>query len=83
MQENFYNVAFSVYESGVVKRNGSCLIRSSKVPTLDAARAHIRKYYLNDSAAVINFSQVASISKEVYLKLGGDPNAPLLKTEDW
>ena len=83
MQEHFYNVAYKVYQNGEVKGNGSCLIRSSRVPTLDAAREHIRKFYLNDPSAVITFSQVASISKEVYIKLGGDPEAPLLKVENW
>lgn len=83
MHEHFYNVAYLVHESGKVKKTGSCLLRTSKVPPLDAAKAHIRKHYLNDPAAVITFSEVSSISKEVYLKLGGDPDAPLLKVENW
>lgn len=83
MQEHFYNVAYTMYENGKVKGNGSCLLRTSKVPTLDSAKAHIRNYFLNDPTAIITISQVMSISKEVYLRLGGDPNAPLLKVEDW
>jgi hypothetical protein len=83
MQEHFYNVAYIIYENGKVKDQGSCLLRTSKVPTLDAAKAHIRTHFLKDPTAVITISHVASISHEVYLKLGGNPNAPLLKVEDW
>lgn len=83
MQEHFYNVAYIVYENGQEKSHGSCLLRSSKVPTLDSAKAHIRTQYLKDQAAIINISHVSSISKEVYLLLGGDPNAPMLKVENW
>jgi hypothetical protein len=83
MHEHFYNVAYKVYENGEVKANRSCLLRSPKVPTLDAAKAHIRNHFLKDPAAVITISQVMSISKEVYLKLGGDANAPLLNVEVW
>ena len=82
MQEHFYSVAYLVYENGKVKSHGSCLLITSKVPTLDSAKAYIRTHFLKDPAAVISISQVASISKEVYIKLGGDPNAPLLK-ENW
>ncbi len=83
MYEHFYNVAYKVYQSGEIQRNGSCLLRSSRVPTLDAAKAYIRQYFLKDAAAVINITQVMSLSKEVYLKLGGDPNAPLLKVDNY
>ncbi|MDQ3842665.1 MAG: hypothetical protein M3342_01425, partial [Bacteroidota bacterium] len=79
MQEHFYSVAYRVYEKGEIKHHRSCLIRTSRVPTLDAARDHIRTHFLKDPTAVIAFTQVESISKEVYLKLGGDPDAPLLK----
>lgn len=82
MQEHFYNVAYKIYENGEVKSHGSCLIRTSKVPTYDAAKAHIRRHFLKNAPAIIQFSQVESISKEVYIRLGGDPNAPLLK-EEW
>ena len=81
MQEHFYNVAYRVYENGEVKHHRGCMIRASRVPTLDAARDHIRKHYLKDPVALISFTQVACISKEVYLKLGGDPDAPLLKMD--
>ena len=81
MQEHFYNVAYRVYEKGEVKHHLSCMIRSSRVPTLDAARDHVRKHYLKDPAAIIVFTQVESISKEAYLKLGGDPDAPLLQMD--
>ena len=80
-QEHFYNVAFLVYENGQVKSHGSCLLRTSRVPTLDAARNHIRTHFLNDPTAVITISHVASISKEVYIKLGGNPNAPMLTVD--
>lgn len=83
MQEHFYNVAYTVYEIGAVKGNGSCLLRTSKVPTLDSVRNYIRTHFLNDPKAVITISQVESLSKEVYIKLGGNPNAPLLKGENW
>ncbi len=83
MQEHFYNVGYVVYENGKVKNQGSCLLRTSKVPTLDAARGHIRTHFLKDATAVITISHVASISIEVYIKLGGNPNAPLLKVENW
>ena len=83
MQEHFYSVAYLVYENGEIKGSGSCLLRSSKMPTLDSAKNHIRKFFLNDPAALVTISQVASISKEVYLQLGGDPDAPLLKVENW
>jgi len=79
MREHFYNVAYKIYENGVVKSHRSCLIISPKVPSLDSAKGHIRTYFLNDPTAVITISHVTSISKEVYLKLGGNPNAPLLK----
>ena len=82
MHEHFYNVAYLVYENGQVKRTGSCLIRTPKVPTLDSVKNHIRNFFLNDSKAIISINEVSSISKEVYLKLGGDPDAPLLK-ETW
>lgn len=81
MQEHFYNVAYRVHENGEVKRHRSCLIRTSRVPTFDAARDYIRTHFLKDPAAVISFTQVESISKEVYLQLGGDPNAPMLKVD--
>ena len=83
MTEHFYNVGYIIYENGKEKSHGSCLLRTSKVPTLDAAKAHIRMHFLNDPTAIITISHVSSISHEVYLKLGGDPNAPLLKVEDW
>jgi hypothetical protein len=83
MQEHFYNVAYKIYENGVVKKHGSCLLRTTKVPTLDAAKAHIRTHFLKDPTAVLTISHVASISNEVYLKLGGNPNAPLLIAENW
>lgn len=82
MHEHFYNVAYSVHQSGQVKSHGSCLLRTSKVPSLDAAKNHIRTYFLKDASALVTISQVTSLSKEVYIKLGGDPNAPLLK-ETW
>ena len=53
------------------------------MPTLDAAKAHIRTHFLNDPTAVITISHVTSISQEVYQQLGGNPNAPLLKLEGW
>ena len=81
MQELFYNVAYTVHENGASKINRSCLLRSARLPTLDAARDHIRHYFLKDSTALITLSQVTSISKEVYLRLGGDPNAPLVKVD--
>ncbi len=83
MQEHFYNVTYKVYEKGDVKKSGSCLLRTSKVPTLDSVRNYIRNHFLNDPKAVISFSEVESLSKEVYLQLGGDPDAPLLKVESW
>ena len=83
MQEHFYNVAYIVYENGKAKSNGSCLLRSPRVPTLDSARAHIRTHFLNDPTAIVTISHVSSISKEVYLKLGGHPDAPLLNVENW
>lgn len=83
MQEHFYSVTYIVFENGKAKSQGSCLIKTSKVPTLDSAKAHIRTHFLKDSTAVITISHVTSISGEVYLQLGGDPNAPLLKVEDW
>ena len=83
MQEHFYNVAYKIYENGIVKSNRSCLLITSKVPTLDSAKAHIRTYFLNDPTAVITISHVTSISKEVYLMLGGNPNAPLVKIDNW
>ncbi|HZF62980.1 MAG TPA: hypothetical protein VEZ55_00765 [Chitinophagaceae bacterium] len=79
MHEHFYHVAYVVYETGEVKSNRSCLLRSSKVPTLEAAKNHIRTHFLNDSTALITISQVSSISKEVYLQLGGKADAPLIK----
>ena len=82
MQEHFYNVAYKIYENGVVKSHRSGLIRTSKVPSLDSAKAHIREHFLNDPTAVITISHVSSISKEVFLKLGGNLNAPLLK-DNW
>ena len=83
MHEHFYNVGYKVFENGIVKSHQSCLIRSPKVPTLDAAKAHIRTHFLNNSTAIITISHVASISKEVYIQLGGNPNAPMLKLENW
>lgn len=83
MQEHFYNVAYKIHENGIVKSHGSCLLITSRVPTLDAAKAHIRTHFLNDPTAVITISHVSSISKEVYILLGGNPNAPLLKVENW
>jgi hypothetical protein len=83
MQEHFYNVAYKVYENGIVKSHDSCLLRSSKVPTLDAAKDHIRLHFLKNPTAVITISHVTSLSQEVYKKLGGDPNAPLLKVDNW
>jgi hypothetical protein len=82
MHEHFYNVGYIVYESGKVRTTGNALLRTSKVPTLDSVRNHIRKYFLNDAPSVITISEVVSLSGEVYKKLGGDPNAPLLK-ENW
>ena len=82
MHEHFYNIGYVVYQNGVVSKTGSGLIRTSKVPSLDSVKNHIRNNFLNDPAAVLNISQVTSISKEIYLMLGGDPKAPLLK-EEW
>ena len=82
MQEHFYNIGYSVYQNGVVSKTGSGLIRASKVPSQDSVKNHIRNHFLNDPTAVLNISQVNSISKEVYLMLGGDPESPLLK-ESW
>jgi hypothetical protein len=73
MQEHFYNVAYKVYENGIVKSHDSCLLRSSKVPTLDAAKAHIRSHFLKNPTAVITISHVTSLSQEVYKKLGATP----------
>jgi hypothetical protein len=39
--------------------------------------------FLKNPTAVITISHVTSLSQEVYKKLGGDPNAPLLKVENW
>jgi hypothetical protein len=83
MHEHFYNVAYIVNENGLQRSDGSCLLRTSKVPGLDAVRNHIRKNFLKDASAVITITQVESISKEVYQMLGGDPEAPLLKGEVW
>ena len=82
MQEHFYNIGYQVYQNGVVSRSGSGLIRASKVPSLDSVKNHIRTYFIKDSTAVLTISQVTSISKEIYLMLGGDPEAPLLK-DNW
>ena len=82
MHEHFYNIGYVVYQNGVVSKTGSGLIRTSKVPSLDSVKNHIRNNFLNDPAAVLSISQVTSISKEIYLMLGGDPKAPLLK-EEW
>ncbi len=82
MHEHFYNIGYSVYQNGVVFKSGSGLIRTSKVPTLDSVKNYIRTYFLNDATAVLSISQVTSISKEVYLMLGGKPDAPILK-ESW
>ena len=82
MHEHFYNVAYVVNENGLL-RNYSCLLRSAKVPPLDAARAHIRAYFLKNPAAIITIKEVTSVSKEVYIRLGGDPNAPLVNVENW
>lgn len=82
MHEHFYNIGYSVYQNGVVQRSGSGLIRTSKVPSLDSVKNHIRIHFLNDPTALVSISQVTSIGKEVYLMLGGDPEAPLLK-ESW
>jgi hypothetical protein len=82
MHEHFYNIGYSVYQNGVVSKSGSGLIRASKVPSLDSVKNHIRKHFLNDATALLSISQVTSISKEVYLMLGGNPDAPLLK-ESW
>lgn len=82
MHEHFYNVGYIVYQHGRPDKSGSCLLRTSKVPTLDSVKNHIRTHFLKDATAVITISQVASLSKEVYIKLGGNPEAPLLK-ENW
>jgi hypothetical protein len=79
MHEHFYNFSYLVFQNGVVHKSGSGLLRSSKVPTLDSVKNYIRIYYLNDPNAVLTISQVQSISKEVYIQLGGNPDAPLLK----
>ena len=83
MHEHFYSVAYTVYENGVPKNQRSCLLRSPRVPNLDAAKAHIRTHFLKDPTAVIAINHVTSISHEIYLKLGGDPNAPLLKVDNY
>jgi hypothetical protein len=83
MHEHFYNVAYTVYEKGIPKSQRSCLIRSPRVPNLDAAKAHIRTYFLKDPSAVITISNVTSISHEIYKMLGGDPNAPMLNLDNW
>lgn len=83
MHEHFYNVGYIVFENGIPKSQSTCLIRSPKVPTLDAAKAHIRNHFLKDPSAVISISHVTSISHEVYKKLGGDPNAPMLNVNNW
>ena len=83
MHEHFYSVAYTVNENGIQREDGSCLLRTSKVPGLDSVRNHIRKNFLKDSSAIITITQVESISNEVYRKLGGDPEAPLLKGEVW
>ena len=82
MQEHFYNIGYLVYQNGAVSRSGSGLIRASKVPSLDSVKNHIRNHFIKDSTAVLTISQVTSISKEIYLMLGGDPEAPLLK-DNW
>ena len=82
MHEHFYNIGYVVFQNGVVSKNGSGLIRASKVPSLDSVKNHIRNNFLKDPAAVLSISQVTSISKEIYLMLGGDPKAQLLK-EEW
>lgn len=83
MHEHFYNVAYTVYENGIPKSQRSCLIRSPRVPNLDAAKAHIRTHFLKDPSAVITISNVTSISHEIYKQLGGDPNAPMLNLDNW
>ena len=82
MQEHFYNVGYSVFQNGIISKTGSGLIRASKVPSLDSVKNYIRTNFLNDATAVLTISQVTSISKEVFLMLGGNPEAPILK-EDW
>ena len=82
MHEHFYNVGYLVYQAGKVHKSGSVLLRASKVPTLDSVKNHIRNHFLNDTKAVLTISHVSSISKEVYITLGGHPEAPLLKEEN-
>jgi hypothetical protein len=83
MHEHFYSVSYSVHGIGEAKSTGGCLLRASRVPTLDSVRNHIRKHFLANPKAVISITEVESLSKEVYIQLGGDEKAPLLQADAW